>query len=246
MLVSRIGRRFRAPIVRMVSPPRSAILSAFQQILSRGFGISQYEVWTRRFAVSSPLLGRTKRSLPISITPTYKTQGFFVTCKPTADCTRSDGEIMKRVRKGEGKAHSTRPIQFGALPYREDKSGVQILLVTSRGTRRWIVPKGWPQAGTPPHRAAAREAFEEAGVVGKVSKKTVGSYWYDKIFESGTAVRCKVRVYPLRVTRQFKRWPEKRQRRTEWHSPGQASRRVREINLSRIIRTFAKQRKVEG
>jgi 8-oxo-dGTP pyrophosphatase MutT (NUDIX family) len=96
---------------------------------------------------------------------------------------------MKRPKNGNGKGRATRPIQYGALPYREIKSGVQILLVTSRGTRRWIIPKGWPQRGMPAHRAAALEAFEEAGVVGKVSKKTVGSYWYDKIFESGS-IRC--------------------------------------------------------
>jgi 8-oxo-dGTP pyrophosphatase MutT (NUDIX family) len=117
--------------------------------------------------------------------------------------------------------------------------------VTSRGTRRWIIPKGWPQRGMPPHRAAAQEAFEEAGVAGKISKKTVGSYWYEKAFEPGVAVRCKVRVYPLRVIRQLKTWPEKRQRRTQWHSPSQASRRVREAPLRKIIRTFAKQRKKE-
>ena len=152
---------------------------------------------------------------------------------------------MKRPKKGNGKGRATRPIQYGALPYRELKSGVQILLVTSRGTRRWIIPKGWPQRGMPAHRAAALEAFEEAGVVGKVSKKTVGSYWYDKIVESGAIMRCKVRVFPLRVTRQFKRWPEKRQRQTQWHSPVQASRRVRETYLRQIIRGFAKQRKVE-
>jgi hypothetical protein len=58
-------------------------------------------------------------------------------------------------------------------------------------------------------------------------------------------VRCKVRVFPLRVTRQLKRWPEKRQRQTQWHSPVQASRRVREAYLRQIIRGFAKQRKVE-
>jgi 8-oxo-dGTP pyrophosphatase MutT (NUDIX family) len=97
-----------------------------------------------------------------------------------------------------------------------------------------------PQSATPPHRAAAQEAFEEAGVVGKVGKKTIGSYSYDKIFESGATVRCKVRVFPLRVTRQFKRWPEKRQRRTQWRSPAQASRRVRETYLRQIIRTFVK------
>jgi 8-oxo-dGTP pyrophosphatase MutT (NUDIX family) len=153
---------------------------------------------------------------------------------------------MKRLKKSRGNGRSSRPIQYGALPYREIKSGVQILLVTSRGTRRWIIPKGWPQSGTPPHRAAAQEAFEEAGVVGKVGKKTIGSYWYDKIFESGATVRCKVRVFPLRVTRQFKRWPEKRQRRTQWHSPAQASRRVRETYLRQIIRTFVKHRNVRA
>jgi 8-oxo-dGTP pyrophosphatase MutT (NUDIX family) len=152
---------------------------------------------------------------------------------------------MKRLKKGRGKARSSRPIQYGALPYREIKSGVQILLVTSRDTRRWIIPRGWPLGGAPPHRAAAQEAFEEAGVLGKISKKTIGPYWYDKIFESGATVRCKVRVFPLRVTRQLKRWPEKRQRRTQWHSPAQASRRVRKTFLRQIIRSFAKQHKVE-
>jgi 8-oxo-dGTP pyrophosphatase MutT (NUDIX family) len=161
------------------------------------------------------------------------------------DCSGIEAEIMKRPKKSRGKTGSRRPIQFGALPYREIKSGVQILLVTSRGTRRWIIPKGWPLSGSPPHRAAAQEAFEEAGVLGKVSKKTIGFYWYDKMFESGATVRCKVRVFPLRVTRQLKRWPEKRQRQTQWHSPAQASRRVRETNLRQIIRSFAKRRKVE-
>jgi 8-oxo-dGTP pyrophosphatase MutT (NUDIX family) len=155
----------------------------------------------------------------------------------------ADSKVMKRQKKRKGKASS---IQYGALPYREIKSGVEVLLVTSRETRRWIIPKGWPQSGVPPHRAAAKEAFEEAGVVGKVSKKTVGSYWYDKIIESGATMRCKVRVFPLRVTRQFKKWPEKRQRRSQWHSPAQASRRVGEIYLRQIIRSFAKQRKLRG
>jgi 8-oxo-dGTP pyrophosphatase MutT (NUDIX family) len=100
-------------------------------------------------------------------------------------------------------------------------------------------------SGSSPHRAAAREAFEEAGVVGKISKKTIGSYWYDKIFESGATVRCKVRVFPLLVTRQLRRWPEKSQRRTQWHSPAQACRRVREIRLRQMIRSFAERHKLE-
>jgi 8-oxo-dGTP pyrophosphatase MutT (NUDIX family) len=147
---------------------------------------------------------------------------------------------MKRKKKAKAK----RPlIQYGALPYREGRSGLEVLLVTSRETRRWIIPKGWPQSGLPPHRAAANEAFEEAGVVGKIGKKTIGSYWYDKTLESGAAVRCKVRVFPLRVTRQLKKWPEKRQRRARWNSPVQASRRVRETYLRQIIRSFVRQRK---
>ena len=89
-----------------------------------------------------------------------------------------------------------------------------------------------------------RKPLKKAGVVGKVGKKTIGSYWYDKIFKSGATVRCKVRVFPLRATRQFKRWPEKRQRRTQLHSPAQASRRVRETYLRQIIRTFVKHRNV--
>jgi 8-oxo-dGTP pyrophosphatase MutT (NUDIX family) len=150
---------------------------------------------------------------------------------------------MKRQKKRKSKASS---IQYGALPYREIKSVMEVLLVTSRETRRWIIPKGWPQSGVPPHRAAAKEAFEEAGVVGKVSKKTIGAYWYDKITESGATMRCKVRVFPLRVTRQLRKWPEKRQRRTQWHSPAQASRRVGETYLRQIIRSFAKQRRLRG
>ncbi len=68
----------------------------------------------------------------------------------------------------------------------------------------------------------------------------------DKVVEPGVAVRCKVRVFPLRVTHQLKTWPEKRQRHTQWHSPSQASRRVREAHLAEIIRTFAKKRKEDG
>jgi 8-oxo-dGTP pyrophosphatase MutT (NUDIX family) len=145
---------------------------------------------------------------------------------------------MKKPKKKKAKGPF---VQYGALPYRESRAGVEILLVTSRETRRWVIPKGWPQSGLPPHRAAEVEAFEEAGVVGKVKRKTIGSYWYDKRVESGASVRCKVRVFPLRVTRQLKKWPEKRQRRSRWHSPAQASRRVRETYLRQIIRSFAKQ-----
>ena len=155
--------------------------------------------------------------------------------------------LPSRAMKKQHKEKAKGPyIQYGALPFRESRSGLEVLLVTSRETRRWIIPKGWPQSGLPPHRAAENEAFEEAGVIGKIGKKPIGAYWYDKKFESGAAVRCKVRVFPLRVTRQLKKWPEKRQRQARWHSPGQASRRVRETYLRQIIRTFLRQRKIQN
>ncbi|HEX2018774.1 MAG TPA: NUDIX hydrolase, partial [Aurantimonas sp.] len=70
--------------------------------------------------------------------------------------------------------------QFAALPFRTDADGVEVLLVTSRDTGRWVIPKGWPMKNRRPHRAAAIEAFEEAGVVGKASKVPMGTYDYDK------------------------------------------------------------------
>jgi 8-oxo-dGTP pyrophosphatase MutT (NUDIX family) len=151
--------------------------------------------------------------------------------------------MSKRVRERRI-APSTGHIQYAALPYRgTEKSELEIMLVTSRETRRWIIPKGWPKGGMPPHDAAAEEAFEEAGVAGKVSKRPIGSYSYDKILQKGDITRCSVQVFALRVTCQHKRWPEKQERQIVWYTAAQAARRVREPHLRRIIRTFAKHRK---
>jgi 8-oxo-dGTP pyrophosphatase MutT (NUDIX family) len=114
------------------------------------------------------------------------------------------------------------------------------MLITSRNTRRWITPKGWPKPGLAPHRTAEEEAFEEAGIVGEISKKTVGSYQYRKALKDGTEVRCNVRVFPLRVLKQRDRWPEKNQRRTLWHEPNEALNLIREPSLRRVIQSFVK------
>src|SRR5215831_12648784 len=107
------------------------------------------------------------------------------------------------------KRPSARRLQYGALPYRMSKKDrAEFMLVTSRETRRGIIPKGWPKRGRSPHRTAAREAFEEAGVIGKVSKRPIGSFLYDKILAEGTIANCRVHVFPLRVTRQHRDWPE--------------------------------------
>ena len=138
---------------------------------------------------------------------------------------------------------SSRRTQYAALPYRANgKSQLEVLLVTSRTTRRWIIPKGWPESGVPPHRVAAKEALEEAGVLGKVSRRPIGSFPYIKVLKDGATARCRVQVFALRVTRQRKQWPEKRARRAQWYAPADAALSVQEPQLQRIIRKFAKRR----
>src|SRR3954462_14456638 len=107
----------------------------------------------------------------------------------------------------------TRRVQYAALPYRlTGRRSAEVMLVTSRETQRWIIPKGWPHKGKAPHNSAAREAFEEAGVLGVVAKRSVGSFRYEKRLKNGAVTVCEVHVFPLRVSRQRKNWPEKDQR----------------------------------
>jgi 8-oxo-dGTP pyrophosphatase MutT (NUDIX family) len=138
-------------------------------------------------------------------------------------------------------AANTRRIQFAALPYRRtDGSHTEVMLVTSRDTLRWVIPKGWPQRGKAPCDSAAREAFEEAGVVGAVARRSAGTYRYDKRLKNGDVVVCEVHVFPLEVTRQSKRWPEKEQREFKWLPLKEAAEVVQEPKLGEIIRLLAR------
>jgi 8-oxo-dGTP pyrophosphatase MutT (NUDIX family) len=137
-------------------------------------------------------------------------------------------------------------VQYGALPYRfTDAAHAEVLLVTSRETRRWIIPKGWPKRHQSPWRLAAREAKEEAGVVGKVSRESIGSYSYDKRLGSGNSVLCEVHVYALKVERHRKNWLEKGQREVAWLSPSKAAAAVEEPALASMIRSLSKRRRVD-
>jgi 8-oxo-dGTP pyrophosphatase MutT (NUDIX family) len=144
--------------------------------------------------------------------------------------------------------HSAKPttarhVQYAALPYRlNGHAQPEVMLVTSRQTRRWIIPKGWPHKGKTPHHSAAREAFEEAGVVGAVSKDSIGSFSYPKRLRKGSVVDCEVRVFALAVKRQRKVWPEQREREVRWLSAKTAAKTVREPMLSAIIRKLARAR----
>jgi len=127
--------------------------------------------------------------------------------------------------------------QFGALCYRIKNEKVQILLVTSRGRKRWIVPKGWPINKSTPAETAAREAFEEAGVDGKVREVCLGIYSYTKN-HAGDDLPCVVAIFPLKVQQIHDSYPEKLQRKRKWFSQKKASAIVESPELGQMIKGF--------
>ena len=131
-------------------------------------------------------------------------------------------------------------LQFGALPWRIGPGGTrEVMLLTSRETHRWIIPKGWPMKGHKPRELARREAYEEAGLIGQISsKRPLGSYHYEKRLAK-KANLCEVRVYLLRVERQLDEWPEMRERQTRWFDGVEAAVLVEEGALAEIIKRFA-------
>jgi 8-oxo-dGTP pyrophosphatase MutT (NUDIX family) len=116
--------------------------------------------------------------------------------------------------------------------------GLQILLVTSRGVGRWVIPKGWPVRGKSPSASAAVEAREEAGAIGDVGKKPLGAYDYVKIMADGAGQDCVVTVFPLRVTARKSKWREQDQREWSWFDWRNAAELVDEPGLAAIIRKF--------
>lgn len=129
--------------------------------------------------------------------------------------------------------------QHAALPYRVTENGIFILLVTSRETRRWIIPKGWGKKGVEPQDMAALEAFEEAGVRGKVKKKPLGSFTYDKRLDDGQIITCEVTVFALEVTDELTIWPESTQRERRWVSIADAESMISEPGLVPLLRRLS-------
>ena len=127
--------------------------------------------------------------------------------------------------------------QYGVVPFSIDKGGrVRVVLLTSRQTRRWVIPKGWPMAGRKPTQAAVPEAYEEAGLIGLVSRgNPVGHYRYRKRLRTGKFVTCKVAVFLLRVRRELTNWPESDQRVRAWFSLEVAAKLVAERDLAKLI-----------
>ncbi|MFT3674153.1 NUDIX hydrolase [Aestuariivirga sp.] len=127
--------------------------------------------------------------------------------------------------------------QIAALCWRKRKGAVEVLLVTSRETRRWVIPKGWPMEGLADFNAARREAFEEAGVEGRMRREPIGQYFYEKRGKK-EVLPVTVTVYALEVVRKLKSWPEAKERERSWFSPHDAMLRVAEPGLKDILSTF--------
>ena len=130
-------------------------------------------------------------------------------------------------------------VQNGVISFKRGKEGEPlILLITSRDTGRWVVPRGNPIDGLPPHLSAAQEAWEEAGVSGEVSDVAAGEYRYRKTRRLGFGVRAQVVLFPLAVEKEHDRWPEAEQRTRRWFAPADAADAVLEKSLKTVLAEF--------
>jgi 8-oxo-dGTP pyrophosphatase MutT (NUDIX family) len=132
--------------------------------------------------------------------------------------------------------------QYGALCWRAGKSGAEVLLISSRETGRWVIPKGWPMEGRSAAEAAEKEAWEEAGVKGQIAEAKLGHFTYDKTLRRDTKhewkLPCIVDVFPLQVTKLAPEYPEQRQRRRKWFAVDKAARKVAEAELKALLTAF--------
>ena len=131
-----------------------------------------------------------------------------------------------------------RIIQYGAIAWRAGVAGPEVLLITSRETQRWVVPRGNVIRGLEPHMSAAQEAYEEAGIRGRMGTEPLGVYRYEKRLRLGRVVPAEVHLYPLEVTEELEEWPERHQRQRRWFAPAAAAEAVDEPELKTLIRAM--------
>jgi 8-oxo-dGTP pyrophosphatase MutT (NUDIX family) len=126
--------------------------------------------------------------------------------------------------------------QNAAICWRMRRGRVQVLLITSRDTGRWILPKGWPMDGKTAAETAACEAWEEAGVEGAIDDSgPLGFYGYEKIRMPKQSLPCLVSVFALRVTGLASKFPERKQRRRKWFDAPKAAQKVAETELRHLL-----------
>ena len=148
-------------------------------------------------------------------------------------------DLASLVSRTLGLLHAKGVNQCAAICFRPGENGeTLVLLISSRGTKRWVVPKGMLEPGEKPHKGAEREAGEEAGISGKADKGAIGYYTYVKEIGDPPYI---VSVFLLRVTSVAKHFREAGQRQCVWVSPAEAATMVREPELKSIFRRFATQ-----
>lgn len=125
--------------------------------------------------------------------------------------------------------------QSAALPVIGDGAALRVVLITSRETRRWVVPKGWIEKREAPHRSAAREAFEEAGLHGEADPEPLGAYAYAKRMPRGLLRPTEVLVFRFRVANLLTDWPEQRERERQLFTPAEAAALVAEPELAALL-----------
>lgn len=146
---------------------------------------------------------------------------------------------MPNKKKAIQKAKKGKPIrQLAAVPFRRRDGNVEVMLVTSRTTRRFIIPKGWPMKGKSGREAARIEAREEAGVLGTMLSRPLGGYSYWKRL-SNAFVPIRVTVYLLAVEEALENWDEAARRERAWLAPADAAMLVDEPELATLIRSVA-------
>ena len=128
--------------------------------------------------------------------------------------------------------------QVAALPWRRGADGIEIMLVTSRETRRWVTPKGGRMAGLSDAQSAAQEALEEAGIEGVIGDAPLGTFRYLKILKRRAPRWCVVAVHALEVRIEHETWHEQAERERVWISRDEAVRRVDEPDLKALIAAF--------
>ncbi len=130
-------------------------------------------------------------------------------------------------------------VQVAALCYRQGASGKDVLLITSRDTGRWILPKGWPINGLNGPETALREAWEEAGVkTAEIEAEATGRFDYVKRLDSGGAAQVETQVYLTRVIDMRNDFPEAAERKRAWVAPEEAANMVDEPGLRDILRSI--------
>lgn len=134
------------------------------------------------------------------------------------------------------------PIQAGALPWRlkRRKKKPEVLLVTGRRSGRWMIPKGWPMPGKSLADSAAQEAFEEAGIKGRIEPTPIGSFRHMKQHLLFGTLEVDIFVHPLAVERELGNWPEKGERSRKWFPIDEAVQRVDSDELKSLIVEFGR------